>query len=74
MNRRIVAGLVIAAIVVAVAGFALVWRPSLPKVVESATAFPPGEIQRGQTLAEAGFCSTCHTSANGAYLAGGRPL
>lgn len=37
----------------------------------AATGAPDSEIQRGKYLALAGNCASCHTTANGAFMAGG---
>jgi len=70
--RRILIGL-IAASVVGIGGFAaLAWRPEIaPITPPAASAFAPELLARGEALAGAGYCATCHTAKNGKPYAGG---
>ncbi len=66
-------GVAVGVIVVGVAGFA-VWaaRPAIaPAAVQSATSFDAALVARGEKLAAAGYCLTCHTSSGGKAYAGG---
>lgn len=54
-------------------GTVLVWKPYLRWSSTKVTATPQ-EIERGRYLTLAGDCAACHTSADGAPLAGGFPL
>ena len=65
--------LFIAAIVLALAGFGVVWRPSIAEQA-STPSFPTVEIARGAQLASIGNCITCHTKPEGVPYAGGRPI
>ncbi|SQI35271.1 Gluconate 2-dehydrogenase cytochrome c subunit precursor [Providencia alcalifaciens] len=72
MIKRIILWLIAIAIVVLAV---LYWyesrKPDGP--VQKVTASAE-EIERGRYLTLAGDCAACHTSANGAPLAGGFPL
>ena len=53
----------------------LAWRSTIDPTPTPARAdFSPTLIANGATLAAGGFCTTCHTAADGKPLAGGRPL
>lgn len=63
----LLAGLVVAAI--------WAWKPALPAVAPPAAAsFDARLVQRGQLLAAAGYCVTCHTAPGGKPFAGGLPM
>jgi mono/diheme cytochrome c family protein len=48
------------------------WRWAITPIARPAAAvFAPAQIARGQVLAAAGYCATCHTARGGAVLAGG---
>lgn len=70
--KRILLGLVL---LVAIAGLvftAIVWRPSLPPVISpTPTAFAAPLIAKGEMLAGAGNCASCHTVKGGPEYAGG---
>ncbi|MCA6117520.1 molybdopterin-dependent oxidoreductase [Bradyrhizobium sp. WSM 1738] len=53
---------------------ALPWRAIAPIARPDASVYSAATIARGQQLAALGDCAVCHTSANGALNAGGRPL
>ncbi|WP_082845605.1 cytochrome c [Paraburkholderia caribensis] len=63
----------VALVICGIAGFAaFAWRPSIPEVpTPAASSFPPELVARGQRVAAAGFCASCHTIAGGKPLAGG---
>ena len=65
-----------AALVVGVVGFgAFAWRPAIGKITPpTASAFAPDQIARGEVLAGAGYCATCHTAKGGQPFAGGYPM
>jgi mono/diheme cytochrome c family protein len=68
---------VIAAIVVAVVGGAVVyaWQsPIAPIVPSSVGPFEPALVRKGALLARLGDCGTCHTASGGAAYAGGLGL
>ncbi len=71
MLKRIFYGLVAVA-VIGLGGFtALAWRPAIaPITPPPASAFPPELVARGEILAGAGYCSTCHTAKGGEPFAG----
>jgi mono/diheme cytochrome c family protein len=51
---------------------ALAWRSSIAPIDPPAsTDFPAELIARGEALAGAGYCATCHTAKGGATYAGG---
>ena len=55
------------------AGFiVLAWRSAIAPVAPPAAAsFPPELVARGETLADGGYCATCHTAKGGQRFAGG---
>src|SRR5438128_1038861 len=60
-------------VVAAILTFFIVWRPAVP--LEASQPNPPAaDIARGAQLAAIGNCITCHTKADGASFAGGRPI
>lgn len=69
---RVVAGLV-AVFIIGIAAFAaLAWKPAIaPVSPPNPASFPQALIQRGETLAAAGYCASCHTEKGGAPYAGG---
>jgi mono/diheme cytochrome c family protein len=73
--KRILIGLV-ALVVIGLAGFAaLAWRPAIAPIAPPAPAsFAPALVARGEVLAGAGYCATCHTAKGGASDAGGYPM
>ena len=75
MLKRILLGLV-AALAVGIVGFVVfAWRPPIGKIAPPApSAFAPELIARGEVLAGAGYCSTCHTTKGGQPVAGGYPM
>jgi nicotinate dehydrogenase subunit B len=52
----------------------LPWRAIAPIARPDASVYSAATIARGQQLAALGDCAVCHTSADGAPNAGGRPL
>src|SRR5258708_29635047 len=51
---------------------ALAWRSSIAPIdPPAATNFPAELIAKGEALAGAGYCATCHTVKGGATYAGG---
>ncbi|WP_223216391.1 c-type cytochrome [Rhizobium mesosinicum] len=55
------------------AAIAYSWEPALPEIAE-AGPFAPEAIARGEMLARAGYCGTCHTTDPTRPFAGGRGL
>ncbi|CAN5400933.1 cytochrome c [soil metagenome] len=72
MLKRILIG-VAAVIAIAIIGVtAFGWRSSIaPIAPPAASSFAPAQIAKGEALAGAGYCVTCHTAKGGAAYAGG---
>jgi nicotinate dehydrogenase subunit B len=66
------AALCAAVVGVGVAG--LPWRSIAPITRPDVSVYSAATIARGRQLAALGDCAVCHTAANGALNAGGRPL
>lgn len=68
--------LLLALLVVGVAGvFVLAWHPPYDPIEPlTAAAFDASQVQRGEILASAGNCATCHTAKGGPRNVGGYPL
>jgi nicotinate dehydrogenase subunit B len=62
------------AAVIGIGAAILPWRAIAPIARPDASVYSATTIARGQQLAALGDCAVCHTSANGAINAGGRPL
>ncbi len=73
--RRIVLG-GLALIVLAVIGlFVLAYRPAIDPIAPPAPdAFTADLVAKGEILAGAGYCASCHTAKGGARYAGGYPM
>ncbi len=69
MFRRIA----LAILLVGIAGFAAIaWKPAIaPVSTPSASSFATELVARGEVLAAAGYCATCHTTKGGQTYAGG---
>ena len=75
MLKRILVGLLALAVVGLVGFSVFAWRPAIGKVAPPApSSFAPDLIARGEVLAGAGYCSTCHTTKGGRPFAGGYPM
>jgi mono/diheme cytochrome c family protein len=72
MIRRIAIG-ILAVAVLGLAGFLLLsWRRVIPPIERPAPAsFSPESVARGEALAAAGHCASCHTGPGGQSFAGG---
>lgn len=72
MFRRVLLA-VLGLLVLGVAGlFAIAWRPAIAPIDPPAPgAFAADRIARGEVLAGAGYCATCHTVPGGVRYAGG---
>jgi mono/diheme cytochrome c family protein len=72
MFKRIVL-VVLTLILLAVVGlFALAYRSAIPPITPPvASAFAPDVVAKGEMLAGAGYCATCHTAKGGQPYAGG---
>jgi mono/diheme cytochrome c family protein len=71
--------LLIAALVAAFWGVAGIWllslRTAIPPIAPPAkNSFSAALVSRGEVLAAAGHCASCHTRAGGPQLAGGYPI
>jgi nicotinate dehydrogenase subunit B len=62
------------AAVVGIGAAVLPWRSIAPIARPDTSVFSAETIARGRQLAALGDCAVCHTEANGAVNAGGRPL
>jgi mono/diheme cytochrome c family protein len=70
--KRILIGIaaVLAIAIIGVTAFG--WRSSIAPITPPAPgSFAPAQIARGEALAGAGYCATCHTAKGGAAYAGG---
>ncbi|ADG10280.1 cytochrome c [Caulobacter segnis] len=75
MLKRLIAGLLALAVVGLVGLGVFAWRPAIGKIDPPApSSFAPDLVARGEALAGAGYCSTCHTSKGGQPFAGGYPM
>ncbi len=65
-----------AALVLGLVGFTIfAWRSEIAPVKTAAAAsFDPALVARGEELADAGYCVTCHTRPRGQPYAGGLPM
>jgi nicotinate dehydrogenase subunit B len=63
-----------AAALVSIAALALPWRSIAPIARPDPSTYSAATIAKGELLAALGDCAVCHTQANGAINAGGRPL
>jgi mono/diheme cytochrome c family protein len=75
MLKRLLIGLA-AVLALGVIGFGVfAWRPPIGKITPpTPAAFAPALVARGEVLASAGYCATCHTAKGGAVFAGGYPI
>ena len=72
MLKRIVIGLGSLGIACLLLFLALAWRSAIAPIdPPAATNFPAELIAKGEALAGAGYCATCHTAKGGATYAGG---
>lgn len=76
LSFRVWLSIVVAAAVVALAGFGVyAHHPSLPAMsAAERPSFGPEVIEKGRILAAAGYCATCHTAAGGKPYAGNYPM
>ncbi|AGH48197.1 MULTISPECIES: cytochrome c [Sphingomonadales] len=75
MLKRILIGIA-AVLAVGLVGFGIfAWRSAIaPIQPPPASAFAPELVARGEILASAGYCATCHTAKGGQAYAGGYPM
>jgi mono/diheme cytochrome c family protein len=65
----------LAAVVLATGFYFLTAEPAIPPITPPAPAsFARDDVQRGEILARAGNCMSCHTAKDGARFAGGHPI
>ncbi|HJV41758.1 cytochrome c [Caulobacter sp.] len=75
MLKRTLLGL-LAIMAVGLVGFGVfAWRPAIGEIAPPApSSFAPDLVARGEVLAGAGYCATCHTTKGGQPFAGGYPM
>jgi mono/diheme cytochrome c family protein len=67
--------LVVIVLLALLAYFVFAWHPPMMQMAAPArSAFPAMQVRKGEMLAAAGDCASCHTTASGASFAGGVPL
>ncbi len=72
LDKRLLAGLSIAGLLILGGCVALIWRPGIEPVPPPVPAsLAPAAVARGQVLAGAGNCAVCHTSDPDHPYAGG---
>ena len=72
MIRRIAIAVVAAAVLGLLGFFLLAWRPAIaPIEPPNPASFPAESIAKGEILAAAGHCVSCHTRPGGQPFAGG---
>ena len=72
MLKRILIGLLVLVLLGGIGMFALAWRPALQPIdPPRASSFPDALVAKGEQLAGAGYCATCHTAKGGQTYAGG---
>ena len=75
MRRPFVSVLVLVVVVALIGYFALARRPSIDGIMPPASSsFAPELVARGEVLAGAGNCASCHTISGGQAYAGGVPI
>lgn len=72
MLKRVLLGIVGGLTVLLVIACVFAWRPAIAEIAPPAqTRFAPALVARGEALASAGYCASCHTAKGGKPLAGG---
>jgi mono/diheme cytochrome c family protein len=75
MARRLILGLVLAFLIIAVLFVAVSWRTAIAPVEPAPrSSFDASLVARGTSLAALGDCVACHTAPGGKAYAGGYPL
>lgn len=75
MVKRIFVGLLIVLLVGTLGLFAIAWRPAIePAAMPAPSSFAADLVGKGEVLAAAGNCASCHTAKGGAPYAGGLGL
>lgn len=74
-SRKFAVGALALLVLVAIAAFALIWRPAI-EPMEPTTLAPVSEttMTRGSEVAAAGMCVVCHTATGGERNAGGHAM
>jgi mono/diheme cytochrome c family protein len=73
--KRIVIGLISIGVVGLVGFVAFAWRTAIAPITPPQNGvFAPELIAKGEVLAGAGYCATCHTAKGGAPFAGNLPM
>ncbi len=69
---KVVGGVIVVLVVIAVVAYALTWRGKIDEVARpDPAAIDPGLVEAGARLAAAGNCIACHTVPGGEAFAGG---
>lgn len=75
MPKRVLVGLLILLLLLmaGAVGFGIfAWRPAIARIAPPApSSFAPALVARGEVLAGAGYCASCHTARGGQPFAGG---
>lgn len=72
MLRRVLLGIVGVVAVAILTACIFAWRPAIAEIAPPAPAsFAPALVAKGEVLASAGYCASCHTVRGGKSLAGG---
>lgn len=72
MPKRVFVGLLLLLIAGAVGFGIFAWRPAIARIAPPApSSFAPALVARGEVLAGAGYCASCHTARGGQPFAGG---
>ncbi|HEX5307247.1 MAG TPA: c-type cytochrome [Dyella sp.] len=72
MIKRFLLGLLALVVLAAIGLFALAWRSTIdPVAPPQAASFAPDLVARGEVLAGAGYCASCHTARADQPYAGG---
>ncbi|MGY9047921.1 hypothetical protein P775_07180 [Puniceibacterium antarcticum] len=71
MLKRFFLGILAVAFIAAVGFGVYTYKPAIaPVTADQHAEFDPAVVEKGRILAAAGYCATCHTSADGAPYAG----
>lgn len=72
MLKRLLLGFAGAVVLGLIAFGIFAWRPAIAEIVPpSPASFRPAQIAQGEVLANAGYCTSCHTAKGGKMFAGG---
>lgn len=73
-SSRIIASVIVIALVAGAAAVAITWRPAIAAIEPPPPAFDAALVKRGRDLAAIGNCNDCHTVRGGKNFAGGLPV